>query len=389
MHLRNGLIWFACLVWLGSCRYDARPHPAFMLTVINGEGSGEHEAGAVVAVQAVPPQPGLEFLYWSGDSTWLDDPRAPRSNLLMPEQDLRVVARFADTTRYPLTVQNGLGSGRYLGGTEVPISAAAAERGFRFAGWLGDTAYLSAVGDSLTTLLMPYATATIVAQYAPLPRYSLTVEDGQGSGDYLAGDSVWIEAQPAAPGESFAGWAGDTAWLVDPSAPETWVIMPAEAISLRARYESATFSLTVLHGSGSGAYAPGTRVQVQADPAPPGQRFIRWGEAADLLLNFQSPSTIAVMPTEAATVAALYRADTLPLVSYALDIQPIFARSCLPGCHASGSNYSDLSDHPGVFAYRDEIKTFVQSGTMPPGSPLDAFEVTLIVQWINAGAADN
>jgi len=388
--------WYLCLGLLlvvAACRQDARPHPHHTLTVINGQGSGEYEAGTVAEVLAESPVAGLKFLRWSGDSAFLDDYLAKQSILLMPEQDLRVVALFEDTTHYPLTVLGGSGSGGYLGGTEVQVVAEAPARGTTFDGWRGDTLYLSAADVASTTFLMPYAAAHLQASYRDLPRYALTVEQGSGTGAYLAGDTVAIVAEAPGADELFSTWLGDTAWLDDPQAADTWLVMPEQALALRATYEAIVISdphtLTVTNGTGSGAYRPGETVPVSANPAPTGERFIRWGNQSDWLNNFQQPTTTLVMPDQAVTIEALYRDENLPIVSYDLDILPIFARSCFPGCHEPGTNYSDLTDFETVVMYADDIKSFVLSGYMPTAGALTDSEIALIVRWIDEGTQQN
>jgi hypothetical protein len=72
-----------------------------------------------------------------------------------------------------------------------------------------------------------------------------------------------------------------------------------------------TFSLTVNAGSGDGVYAPGTIVEVAADPAPAGQVFDMWTGDVDGLLNGDifAPITSYTIAAADATLTATYRPD--------------------------------------------------------------------------------
>jgi Phosphoesterase family/Divergent InlB B-repeat domain len=65
-------------------------------------------------------------------------------------------------------------------------------------------------------------------------------------------------------------------------------------------------TLTIIHGAGTGQYAPGTSVRVTA-AAPSGrQRFAGWSGDTAILDNPFSPSATATMPSMDVTVTATY-----------------------------------------------------------------------------------
>ena len=80
-------------------------------------------------------------------------------------------------------------------------------------------------------------------------------------------------------------------------------------------------TLTVSDGRGSGQYTEGTRVPVSANAPAPGQKFDRWTGDWQILDNFLSPTTTALMLFRDLTINASYRtSDTiryLPLAGYA------------------------------------------------------------------------
>ena len=73
-------------------------------------------------------------------------------------------------------------------------------------------------------------------EYEHLER-RLDVINGEGSGVYLYGEAVTIEAFPADPGMQFSGWIGDTTGLEGLDVPRPTFIMPHRNLRLEATYE--------------------------------------------------------------------------------------------------------------------------------------------------------
>jgi len=94
--------------------------------------------------------------------------------------------------------------------------------------------------------------------------YPLTVINGSGSGNYVAGAAVTVTANAAASGYTFAGWTGSTSVLSNPSAATTTLAMPAAAVSIAAAYAASGSSdpagsalqVTVLQASQAVTVAP-------------------------------------------------------------------------------------------------------------------------------------
>jgi len=119
----------------------------------------------------------------------------------------------------------------------------------------------------------------------------------------------------------------------------------------------------------------------------------------------QGPSTatpgVAVTGT---TQASSSGATTGAAVSFSKDVLPIFENSCI-SCHGGEKTskaldmktYASLmtgSQNGAVIAPNDAAKSkliqSVQSGKMPKrGDKLTAAQVKLLVDWVNAGAANN
>lgn len=70
--------------------------------------------------------------------------------------------------------------------------------------------------------------------------------------------------------------------------------------------ENLRFKLTVIKGSGSGIYPPGTMVRVQANPAPSRSFFVRWIGDRVILANWFLPRTTATIPYRDTLIEAFY-----------------------------------------------------------------------------------
>jgi hypothetical protein len=85
--------------------------------------------------------------------------------------------------------------------------------------------------------------------------------------------------------------------------------MPGANAVLTATYRDvvyATYSLTVNSGAGSGQYPEGTVVNINANPAPTGRRFVVWVGDTATIANVSAASTTVTMPAASAVVTATY-----------------------------------------------------------------------------------
>lgn len=80
------------------------------------------------------------------------------------------------------------------------------------------------------------------------------------------------------------------------------------AVTVRAEQEPAAYTLTVINGSGSGAYTENTNVSITANQAPAGKVFLGWTATGNVhFQNAASASTVFSMPAENVTVTAVYQ----------------------------------------------------------------------------------
>jgi hypothetical protein len=151
---------------------------------------------------------------------------------------------------HTVVVTNGSGSGYYELGESVAIEADPAPGEQAFFEWIGDTSLLSATRSPATTFEMPLRDVYLEATYSSLPQYTLTIEGGSGSGKYLAGTIVAIEADPAPEFHVFNGWDGPSQYLAAPQSGSTTVEMPEEDITFTATYlenpDLVSFSAQIL-----------------------------------------------------------------------------------------------------------------------------------------------
>ena len=139
--------------------------------------------------------------------------------------------------RYALTVNKGTGSGDYPADEVVDISADAPAAGDIFAGWTGDTQYVTDANDPNTAVTMPAVDVTITATYADDPAtFHLIVDRGNGDGFYDPDTVVQIVADRARTGKLFDQWTGDTGTIANVLDPNTTLTMPSADIQVNATY---------------------------------------------------------------------------------------------------------------------------------------------------------
>jgi hypothetical protein len=202
----------------------------YTLVVNNGTGSGTYDAGRIVPITAAGLT-GYRFDRWTGDTANVQDPNQAATFVTM-NASATVTATFLE--QCTLTVNNGTGSGAYDRGATASISATV-PTGSRFGQWTGNTANVAAPSQPNTTVTMN-ANATVTATF--VRQYTLTVNDGTGSGTFDAGAAVPIGATVPA-GQLFDRWIGDISNVDNPNEPNATVTMNGDT-SVRARFRTET-----------------------------------------------------------------------------------------------------------------------------------------------------
>ncbi|MEW6079561.1 MAG: InlB B-repeat-containing protein [Thermodesulfobacteriota bacterium] len=291
----------------------------YTLTVNSGVGDGVYPFQDVVTIAADVPPAGQVFDQWTGDTASVANIFQPNTTVTIPDADQTVTATFKDQgiLIYALTVTSGSGSGNYLPGEEISLSADAPPAGQVFDQWTGDTAFIANINLPDTTFIMPAAAASVTATYKAQGAitYHLTVTSGTGSGDYLPGEVINLSADAPPAGQVFDQWTGDTASIANINLPDTTFIMPAAAASVTGTYKAqgaATYTLTVTDGTGSGNYLPGDIIAISAT-VPVGYTFERWtGQTAWVVDTAQADTTLT-MPAADIAVDAVVNINTYTL----------------------------------------------------------------------------
>ena len=209
---------------------------------------------------------------------------------------------FSQPGTYTLTVNNGTGDGDYSESDIVPISADPAPSDKLFAIWTGDYSYLADRTQANTTVTMPADDVSVTAAYAWA--YVLTVNTGNGDGQYFAGSVVCVDADQAPTGMAFHQWVGDTSCVGDSHVASTTVTMPAQDVEITAWY--CPYMLTVNSGSPNCSACPGQVLAILADPAPTGMEFDQWIGDTAYVADTQAASSTITMPTADIEITATY-----------------------------------------------------------------------------------
>jgi hypothetical protein len=134
--------------------------------------------------------------------------------------------------------------------------------------------------------------------------YTLTVVNGTGDGEYLSGSTVTIVADGPASGMQFNGWTGAT---VANAASGSTTITITGSVTVTATYVASSvplYTLTVVHGTGSGNFAFGTVNTIVANAPATGLVFSAW--TGGTVASPSSSTTTVTMGTSPVTVTATY-----------------------------------------------------------------------------------
>ena len=226
-----------------------------------------------ITAPADPTREGYTFIGW--------DMEIPTT---MPAENMTVTAQW-EINRYTITFDTAGGSEiapiMQDYGTAITAPADPTREGYTFIGW-----------DMEIPTTMPAENMTVTAQWE-INRYTITFDTAGGSEiasitqDY--GTAITTPADPTREGYTFIGW--------DREIPET---MPAENITLKARWEINQYTITFDTAGGS-EIAPitqdyGTQITTPEAPTREGYTFIGWDR--------EIPTT---MPAENITITAKWK----------------------------------------------------------------------------------
>ena len=306
-----------------------------------------YQAGETVKIKAEEPAEGMEFAGWTADTTDVvfEDASSPETKISMPDSKVKITANYqtaqSETQAAEPDAEDGNGIDPNAGGEgttdpsaggDVVADPSAGGDGAVDPSAGGNGAVDPNAGNEELIVIGDSSQADSNSSYGSSgsqqpAQYTLTVNDGTGSGTYTAGSEVSISAADYSDqGYAFNGWFVDTlnATLYDTSAASTAFIMPEANVTVSAQYQAAqaetqpetpaTYNVTVNNGlindeSGATSFAEGAQVTVTAnDRTQEGLTFTGWMvESGNVELADSTSATVSfTMPAGEVTISATY-----------------------------------------------------------------------------------
>ncbi len=196
-----------------------------------------YHIGDSVRIKAEPAE-GYEFVKWNGDIGQTEDAANAETTVTIPAGDVNLEAVF-EPIEYALIMESQpLGTTEtkqplYVG-NEVEVMAVPSV-GYSFHHWNGDTELIIRGEETKPniTIRMPAHDVFLAANFEPI-EYTLHLQVEPDAGGkaiditddapYRFGDEINIRAEAAA-GYEFIGWSGDVAYINDPNAEETTLVI--------------------------------------------------------------------------------------------------------------------------------------------------------------------
>ena len=153
-------------------------------------------------------------------------------------------------------------------------------------------------------IIMGDENVTYHAYYRNRNSYTLTVNNGTGSGTYKERQSVNISANSAPENTTWYRWSGNWYFIGNRYSMNTFIEMPSNDCEVTATYGNL-HTLTVINGSGTGTYREGTVIRCYANQAPNTYELAYWSEGEDVI-SYSNPMTITMGSTDR-TIQANYK----------------------------------------------------------------------------------
>ena len=190
----------------------------FKVNVVGGIGSGVYTNGENVTVTAEPAPEGKAFDHWEtkSDTEGVKDKKVNISsdkkssmNLLVGDCDCTITAVWRDADTVPVTV---IGSEEVINAEKnsvAYIQAPAPKMGMVFDHWeADDESAIKDINSKSTEITVGESTIEVTPIYvkSEQPTYSVTVEQGTGTGVYCPGEKAQIIADAPQDGYMFYKW---------------------------------------------------------------------------------------------------------------------------------------------------------------------------------------
>ncbi|WP_258104230.1 hypothetical protein [Marinoscillum sp. MHG1-6] len=137
---------------------------------------------------------------------------------------------------FSVLIEGGTGSGSYLPGDLVPIKSYSSSYPYLFSHWSGDTHLLVDSTKQNTSFTMSESDVYLKANDKVDPGFTVTVTvtNGEGSGTYHPGDTVYINSTLSDP-VTFSHWTGDNEVLTDSTLANTQFVVDINNLKLSAQ----------------------------------------------------------------------------------------------------------------------------------------------------------
>lgn len=205
----------------------------------------------------------------------------------------------------------------YAQGEKVAITAESAKNGQYFYKWevISGSGTFEDPDSAGTTFTMGDADTVITACYKG--ESTVTVINGTKSPDketYAPGAQVTITAAAAENGKYFDSWkitSGAGSTLADAKKSTTTLTVGKQDTVVEAIYKNGPV-LTVNRGSGSGTYAPGAKINIQAQKGDRDELFLGWilESGSGTFAQPSWESTTFTIGSEDTVITAQYYRDT-------------------------------------------------------------------------------
>ena len=283
---------------------------------INGQTKQENlREGSGQSIAADNAPEGYEFSHWSKEGLGsFSNVNASRTTFYVGDGNAVITANYKKIPpSHIVTVENegnngGTRSFSVREGDTYSISSSEILADYMFDHWNKDGSRYSS-SNYVSNITMGTSDVTYTANYKTRNSYTLTVNNGSGSGTYKERQSVSISANAPSTGHRFSSWSGNWYSIGSRYSSSTSITMPSGNCTVTANYsEDPTYvyhNLTVNNGSGSGRYYEGQSITCYGNQAPDTYEFSHWTEGEDTI-SYANPYRFS-MGTSDRTITANYK----------------------------------------------------------------------------------
>ena len=263
---------------------------------INGATKGENlreGSGQSLIADAAPE--GYVFDSWALEGVGsFADRESASTTFYVGDGNAVITANYVKA--HTVTIENAGNTGgitaKIVGeGKKYSIGSTEVLTDYMFDHWDKDGARYSS-SNYVENITMGTSDVTYTAVYRDRVSYTLTVNNGSGSGTYKERQSVSISANSAETGYRFSSWSGNYYDISNRYSSSTSITMPSADCTVTANYVK-THNVTVNNGSGGGSYYEGQTVKCYGNQAPDTWEFSHWEENGEII-SYANPYTFSM-----------------------------------------------------------------------------------------------